>query len=244
LFAAGLGGSLARVRVRRSLVAQLRPGDSYGLVLGLLLLSVVVVIAAPDTSWGRLLGDAILACTVVVTFWTATEGRAPLVPRVVVPGVALALVAVAVVEGEKRETAAAVVGAALTVGVAIMVARDLVARRTVDVQTVLGALSLYVLLGILFASLYSFIAVVDDGAFFTRGDDASSGERLYFSLVAITTTGFGDLAPASDGGRALVALEIVLGQLYLVTVVTIIVAAAMRRGLAAADAARRGDGEA
>jgi hypothetical protein len=84
----------------------------------------------------------------------------------------------------------------------------------------------------LFASLYSFIAAVDGGDFFTRGDDGTTGERLYFSLVALTTTGFGDLAPASSVGRALVALEVVVGQLYVVTVVAVIVAAASRRQLA------------
>jgi hypothetical protein len=217
------------VRVGRSLLAQLRSGDSYALVLALLLLSVFVVIAAPDTRWARLLGDAILACSAVVTVWTATAGRALLAPRVVVPGIALALLVVAVVEGDSRETASAVIAAVLSIGVAVMVALDLFARRRVDAQTVLGALSLYVLLGVFFASLYSFAALVDDGAFFTRGDDASNGERLYFSLVSITTTGFGDLAPASDLGRALAALEVVLGQLYLVTVVAVIVGAAMRR---------------
>ena len=86
-------------------------------------------------------------------------------------------------------------------------------------------------MGVFFASLYSFVAAVGDGAFFTRGDDGSTGEHLYFSLVAITTTGFGDLAPASGVGRALTPLEVVLGQLYLVTVVAVIVGAAARRQL-------------
>jgi hypothetical protein len=47
----------------------------------------------------------------------------------------------------------------------------------------------------------------------------------------VLAPGFGDVAPASDGGRGLVALEIVRGQLYLVTVVAVILTAATRRQL-------------
>jgi hypothetical protein len=227
------------VRVRRSLLAHLRSGDSYALVLGLLLLSVFFVIASPDARWARVVGDALLAVTVIVTYWTATARRTFLVPRVVVPAVALAFVVVVTAEAAISETAAAAVSAALTVGVAILVAIDLLGRRKVDAQTVLGALSLYLLLSVFFAALYALGAAAGDGAFFTRGDDGSQGERLYFSVVAITTTGFGDLAPATDPGRALVALEVVIGQLYLVTVVAVIVAAAARGPRTGGDAGGR-----
>jgi hypothetical protein len=167
----------------------------------------------------------------VVACWTATARRAFLVPRVVVPSVALVLVVVGAVEGATTEAATAGIGALLTVGVAVLIARDLAERRSVDVQTVLGGLSLYVLLGIFFASLYALVAEIGDGAFFTRGDDGSAGERVYFSFVTISTTGFGDLAPASGVGRAFAVMEIVVGQLYLVTVVAILIAAATRRRL-------------
>jgi len=103
-------------------------------------------------------------------------------------------------------------------------------------QTVFGALSLYVLLGFLFGLVYSFIADVSGDAFFTRGDDGTSGEHLYYSFVAISTTGFGDLAPATGLGRALTVLEIVLGQMYLVTVVAVLVTAATGRQLMAGRA--------
>jgi hypothetical protein len=141
---------------------------------------------------------------------------------------ALVFVVVGALEGATTQATAAAVGAVLIAGVAFLITRDLFDRGKVDAQTVLGALSLYVLVGAFFASMYSFVAAAGDGAFFTRGGDGSTGEHLYFSLVAISTTGFGDLAAASDLGRALVALEIVLGQLYLVTVVAVIVTAATR----------------
>jgi hypothetical protein len=168
---------------------------------------------------------------VVVAYWTATARRAVLIPRVIVPSIALVLVVVAVVEGSRAQAASAAIAAALAAGTAILVSRDLVDRRRVDVQTVLGALSLFVIAGFFFSSAFSFVADVDGDAFFTRGDDGTDAERLYFSFVTISTTGFGDLAPATGAGRALAVLEIVVGQLYLVTVVAVLVTAATGRQL-------------
>jgi hypothetical protein len=215
--------------LRRSVVVDLRTGDSYALVLVLLLATVFCTIVAPDETWGRIFRDTVLAATVLVTYWTATARHSLFVPRVLVPGLVIAFVVVGAIEGSSTDAVAAAFAAVFTVGAIALVVHDLFERGGVDEQTVLGALSLYVLIGILFAALYAFFAASGSGAFFTRGDDGSTGEHLYFSLAAITTTGFGDLAPATSIGRALASLELVLGQLYLVTVVTVIVAAAMRR---------------
>ena len=215
----------------RSLVAQVQSGDSYAIVLALLLASLLVGVVAPEEWWGHVLRDGVVAATVVVAYWTATARRAFLIPRVIVPSIAFALVIVGAIEGAITRGVAAAIGAALAAGVGFLIARDLFERGRVDVQTVLGALSLYVLVGFLFASLFSLVAEIGDGPFFTSGEDEGQQERLYFSFVALTTTGFGDLAPAGSVGRALAALEIVLGQLYLVTVVAVLVTAAAGREL-------------
>jgi Ion channel len=222
----------------RSLVAQLQSGDSYALVLGLLLASVFFSVSAPEETWARVLRDAVLAGTVVVAYWTATARRAFLIPRVIVPSVALVFLVVGIVEGGTTGATSAAISAALTAAVAFLIGRDLFERRAVDIQTVLGALSFYVLVGMVFASIYSLVAELGQGSLFTRGDDGSTAERLYFSFVTISTTGFGDLAPAIGVARAFVVLEILFGQLYLVTVVAILVGAAMRRQLAGPSGAR------
>jgi hypothetical protein len=217
------------VRFRRSVVAHLRTGDSYALVLVLLLVSVFCTIALPDETWGRIFRDVVLAVTVLVTYWTATARRSLFVPRVLFPAVAIAFIVVGAIESAATDAVAAAFAVVFTVGGILLVVRDLFDRGRVDDQTVLGALSLYVLIGVLFASLYAFFAATGSGHFYTRGDDGSPGEDLYFSLAALTTTGFGDLAPATSIGRALASLELVFGQLYLVTIVAVIVAVAMRR---------------
>jgi hypothetical protein len=215
--------------MRHSVVAHLRTGDSYALVLVLLLATVFCTIVAPEETWGRVFRDIVLAASVLVTYWTATARQSLFVPRVLAPGLVVVFVVVGAIESSSTDAVAAAFTAVFTVGAILLVVHDLFERGGVDDQTVLGALSLYVLVGVLFASLYAFFAATGDGAFYTRGDDASAGEDLYFSLAALTTTGFGDLAPATSIGRALASLELVVGQLYLVTIVTVIVAAAMRR---------------
>jgi voltage-gated potassium channel Kch len=62
-----------------------------------------------------------------------------------------------------------------------------------------------------------------DPHFFAQG--AASGVKyLYFSFVVITTLGFGDLTPRTDISRVLVSLEALLGQIFLVTIVAVLVA--------------------
>ena len=78
------------MRLRRSVVADLRTGDSYALVLVLLLATVFCTIVAPDNTWGRVFRDTVLAASVLVTYWTATARRSLFVPRVLVPGLVVA----------------------------------------------------------------------------------------------------------------------------------------------------------
>jgi hypothetical protein len=218
----------------RRLGDDVRSGDSYVLVLVLLLASLVVGIVAPETTWARVARDVVLSVTTVVAYWTATRRRAFLVPGVLLPSVALVFVLIGALEGARTHAVTAAIGTVLVGTVAYLVTRDLVRRGRVNLQTVFGALSLYVLLGMFFGLLYMFIADVTDAAFFARGDDGTSGEHLYYSFVAISTTGFGDLSPATGIGRALTVLEIVLGQLYLVTVVAVLVTTAADRRMTAA----------
>ena len=61
------------------------------------------------------------------------------------------------------------------------------------------------------------------GPYFASGTDATQSARVYFSFTTLTTTGFGDYTAAKRGGRALAVLEMLIGQLYLVTVITLLV---------------------
>ena len=92
-------------------------------------------------------------------------------------------------------------------------------HRKVNHETVLGALCAYVLVGLLFAFVYLAVNELRDAPFFTQPGDHSQSEYVYFSFVALTTLGFGDLSPSVGLPQALTALEALFGQVFLVTLV-------------------------
>jgi hypothetical protein len=97
------------------------------------------------------------------------------------------------------------------------------------VQAVAGALSIYLLIGLMFAWVIGFVAHVDAAPYFAGGTDGTKGERVYYSLAVTTTTGFGDFTAAQPLGRALAVVEMLVGQLYLVTVIGILVGSLAQR---------------
>lgn len=108
---------------------------------------------------------------------------------------------------------------AATAGVILAGLVRLVIGRGVVLQAVFGALAVYMLVGLVFAFLIGTLATAESGPYFASGTDATQNARVYFSFTALTTTGFGDYTAATRAGRALVVLEMLMGQLYLVTVI-------------------------
>lgn len=96
-------------------------------------------------------------------------------------------------------------------------------HSNVTVNTVAATLTAYLLIGMLFAALYRCVALLETEPFFEGVDQPQLGELTYFSLVTLTTLGYGDLSPASGIGRGLATLEAVLGQVFLVTAVALTV---------------------
>ena len=154
---------------------------------------------------------------------------------VMVTSAVLAAVAVVVsggAQGFSSETAVSVYSITVillclatitTIGVHVL--RD----PSLDVHIVLGVIAVYVLLGIAFAGAYSVVGIAQGGFFAQGGADDDAVNYFYFSLITITTTGFGDLSPVTDTGKILAALEALIGQVYLVTVVALAVSGVTRR---------------
>ena len=107
--------------------------------------------------------------------------------------------------------------------IALGVIRDLRHRGHVGVESVMGVLTLYILIGMLFGFLYGAIDRFDDDTFFASGVEATTSLCLYFSFTTLTTVGYGDLVAQSDLGHTLSVFEALVGQIYLVTVVSAIV---------------------
>ena len=93
----------------------------------------------------------------------------------------------------------------------------------ITMQTMFGVLCIYLLLGLLFGTMFGAIQSLSDESFFTTGT-ARTSDFLYFSYSTLTTVGYGDLIAATNLGRSLAISEALIGQIYLVTVVALIVA--------------------
>ena len=99
----------------------------------------------------------------------------------------------------------------------------------VDLEVVLGALCAYLFIGAYFAFLYDVMANLSKSPFFAQPGADSKLNYLYFSFITLTTTGYGDISPAFGPGRMIAVTEAVIGQLYLVSVVAIVVSAFGKR---------------
>jgi len=125
-----------------------------------------------------------------------------------------------------------------------MVLRHLLERRAVRIDDILGTLCGYLLAAMAFANLYSAIALIVPEAFFLQGVahpafaqwHVRESTFLYFSLITITTIGYGDVTPLAPAARSVAALEGVFGQFYIAVVVAQLV------GSKLAEATARGNG--
>jgi hypothetical protein len=123
------------------------------------------------------------------------------------------------------------------------ITRNLLFRRQVDLQTVLGAVDVYLLIGMLFAFVYRFLGVVQPSSFFGANGDGLIPQDLFFSFTTLTTTGYGNLVPAGNPGQSIAVLEMLTGQLFLVTAVAKVINA-FQPALRPGSRPRQAEGEA
>ncbi|HEV3355130.1 MAG TPA: potassium channel family protein [Acidimicrobiales bacterium] len=198
--------------------------ERYGAVLLLLLTTFLFLAVGPEGRWVRLVSTVLQGATLLAALWASRTShrlfRAAAVA--VVCGVVAAAASMAV-QSSAAEGGAFGLNALLVAGAPVAIVRGELRRRTVDIQTVLAAICVYVLIGMLFAFLFGSINNFGSASFFAQTQHPSTADFQYFSFVTLTTVGYGDLTAAGDLGRTLAVLEALVGQLYLVTVVALLV---------------------
>lgn len=118
--------------------------------------------------------------------------------------------------------------------VAMLILSHVLKAERVSREKIFGALSVYLLLGVIWAFLFLFVDFLVPGSFRYGQDEALTGvEMVYYSFVTLTTLGYGDIVPISPSARALATLEAVTGQLFLTVLVARLV------GLQITHSARR-----
>lgn len=197
----------------------------YGAVLLLVFVLLVFEIVAPDADWSRAVAFALEAAALLVVVSTSRARSEIRRVRALVVSIGALLVVVGVASGALPLGLTFLLSGLLAAAVPLALIRGLVRltrSQGVTIYAVAGALAIYLLLGLLFAWAISFVSDVDSTPYFVQAG-VTMGDRVYFSLATLTTTGYGDFTPATSVGHALAVVEMLLGQLYLVTVIGILV---------------------
>jgi hypothetical protein len=192
----------------------------YGVVVVLLLVIVATSILEPTAG----------ATFVVVTslegaalFVAQAASRTRAIVLVAVAFLVVAAIALASVPLDGARRAATVLDGLLLLALAATIVARIRRMPYVSIQTILGAVSVYLVLGLLYAVLDSIVGTTEGGQFFTRHTGANSSDYTYFSFITLCTVGYGDLTPSTRIARALAVSEALVGQLYLVTVIAVVV---------------------
>jgi ion channel len=201
-------------------------GHRYGAVLALTLAMATFALAAPEGGATRVAELGFAGATLLVAMRTSGAHtdvrRAATVALVVTAVVALAASLAGAPQGVVALMATAVANAA-TIAVIVGGLVRLIQERGVGLQAVFAALAVYLLVGLTFGFLIGAFATGAKGDYFAQGTDGVQSQRVYFSFTVLTTTGFGDLTARTAPARALAVLEMLIGQLYLVTVIATLV---------------------
>jgi hypothetical protein len=180
--------------------------DGYLIVL---VMTIVVVVAIPiDASyWG---GGIVTVAAIGLLVLTAMS-RSKVSHRLrVASGVVIAI--------------SFVLAATYTVMIGLCfpaILRHAFTHSRISLNTVAAALSAYLMIGLIFTSMFRFVEIVAP-PFFTQ-PNVNPFTYEYFSFITLATVGYGDFSPANDAGRTLAMLEGVFGQIFLVTIVALVV---------------------
>jgi hypothetical protein len=216
-------------------VDRIRASRSYGSVLALTILAILLAAWAPDDGWSWSVFVLLQAALLAVAMWTSGLGRAGVRFSMVVLGGALVLAVLQITWAGAGHGVAGFVNGILGLATCLVIAVGVVDQREINAQSVIGVITIYLMIGLLFAFAFTAIALLGDGPLFAQGTDGTLGTRVYFSFVTLATLGYGDYTPAQEAAQMLAVTEAILGQLYLVTVVAVVVGRLRPRGERAAE---------
>jgi hypothetical protein len=209
----------ARTRERWLQRAE-RVSDAFGLVLLLVLTTYVLTSLLSNRGWSAVILTIATSATSVVAL-TSSHARPRTVRTAIwLSGVTILLAAIAAASDERTwlNFSSVVQITLLTIAMGAVL-RRVVTTAEVGSRTILGAISVYTVLGILFTFLYGTVERIQGGTFFEGVARPESSDFLFFSYTTLTTTGYGNLVPGGQPGRMLSGLEMMIGQIFLVTLV-------------------------
>jgi Ion channel len=208
---------------------RLRALDSYGLLLLMILLSLVVsVVSLPglETLMTEVRMVVLIGTLAFALHTSNATGRAYVICAILACLALVLTLGAGLLDVSSRASGSVASASAffLVTAVLITVLRRFGAHPVVTGNSILAAISIYLFVGLAYSTVYGFIAAADLGPLFAAGaGDGTSVERVYYSFITLTTTGYGDFVPAGDVTRMVAVTEALLGQVYLVTIVALLV---------------------
>jgi hypothetical protein len=198
-----------------------RSTDSYGALLLLILLNYVATATLTGSHWGRVCIVLIQGVTILFSLHISRSRflwQMLALVYLVVTVLAATIAALAPVSTDfgKRAT---IVGGVLLIVTPFVISRRIASHTVISTETVLGAISVYLLIGMSFAYIYSATGALSSTPFFHGKPRATINDYLFFSYTTLTTVGYGNLVPAGYLGQTFAMLEALSGQIYLVIVV-------------------------
>jgi hypothetical protein len=217
--------------LERPVLRRMRATHSYWAVLAAIFVCFFLAALLPNTAWALSLVVLVQSVTLLVAIWTAGWGMTErTIPFAIAAGAGSAAAINFFWQGEALTVAIGLAAGLLTITIAFVIAKGAVAQNEVNSRSVAGAICVYMLFGLLFMFLYGVLALLGHAPFFAQGTDGTRPLRLYFSFTTLATLGYGDYTAAGNLGHALAVLEALIGQLYLVTVVAVVVTRLGRPG--------------
>ncbi|HET7416965.1 MAG TPA: ion channel [Solirubrobacterales bacterium] len=208
----------AREEIWRARAEKVR--DAFGLVLLLVLITYVLTSLLDNRGWSAVVLVLATSVTSVVALVSSHVKGGFVRGALWLSGLTVAFAVASAVSDEVTllNIASVIQISLLTVAMLAVLAR-VVTGAAVDSRTILGAISVYAVLGILFTFAYAMIDRLQGGAFFEEVTRPEGGDFLFFSYTTLTTTGYGNLVPGGQPGRMVSGLEMMIGQIFLVTLV-------------------------
>jgi Ion channel len=211
-------------RTRRDLAREMVTGaDAFGVVIVLILLSILAS-AAAEGAGGQLISVILTGGSLLFILHTAGARGRPFRAATVVVVAALVFTALALLVGDQLGSSTArAVGLLLAFVAPVVILRRIITSPRITIRLVLGALAIYLLLGLAYSYLFPLIASVTGKPFFVQTDSPTASDYLYFSYTTLATIGFGDYTAQQSLGRMIAVSEGLVGQLYLVSAVALLV---------------------
>jgi hypothetical protein len=197
-----------------------RVSDAFGLVFVLVLVTYVLTSLLENRGWSAVTLTIATSATSVVAL-TSSHAKARFVRvALLLSALTVVLAVIAAASGEHTwlNFASLIQVSLLTVAMAAVLRRVVTAPK-VGSRTILGALSVYAVLGILFTFVFGAIERIQGGPFFEGVQHPQGSDFLFFSYTTLTTTGYGNLVPGGQPGRLIAGFEMMAGQIFLVTLV-------------------------